>query len=310
MAGRSGSGWGRAGILLLGVVALVVVGTSVLVGTQLLSSPGGDQAQKRAVEPSGAKQDPPKAIEETTQAEEEPEQAQAETDEAKNDEAEKDAVEEQKKETGDQEQVEIAASEPEPDPASASASASAEATTEEASASASAEATTEEASASASAEATTEEASASAAASAPADTTMSLSVPSIGLSTTVYEGTAEDSLTAGTGHLAGTGYPWLPGSNTYVAGHRLGYPGTGSDHVFWDLPSVAIGDPVSLTDANGRTYDYAVSEILEVPITDLSVTEPTGSDVVSLQTCIEDYGDYWTAGPNWSVRYVVRATKV
>jgi sortase A len=139
---------------------------------------------------------------------------------------------------------------------------------------------------------------------------MSLSVPSIGLSTTVYEGTAESSLTAGTGHLAGTGYPWIPGSNTYVAGHRLGYPGTGSDHIFWDLPSVAIGDPVSLTDANGQTYDYAVSEILEVPITDLSVTEPIGSDVVSLQTCIEDYGDYWTAGPNWNVRYVVRAEKV
>jgi sortase A len=73
---------------------------------------------------------------------------------------------------------------------------------------------------------------------------------------------------------------------------------------------VAIGDPVSLTDANGRTYNYAVSEILEVPITDMSVTEPTGSDVVSLQTCIEDYGDYWTAGPNWNVRYVVRAEKV
>ena len=274
MAGRSGSGWGRSGVLLLGIVALVIVGTSVFVGTQLLSGPGGDQAQ-RAVEPSGAKQDPPKAVEETTTKAEEPEKK---AENAKKNEAKKDSAEEQKKETSDQKQVEIAAAEPEPDPedASASASASAEAS----------------------------------AAAAPADTTMSLSVPSIGLSTTVYETASESSLTAGTGHLAGTGYPWIPGSNTYVAGHRIGYPGTGSDHVFWDLPSVAIGDPVSLTDANGRTYDYAVSEILEVPITDLSVTEPVGSDVVSLQTCIEDYGDYWTAGPNWNVRYVVRATKV
>ena len=297
MAGRSGSGWGRAGVLLLGVVALVVVGTSVLVGTQLLSSPGGDQAQKRAVEPSGAKQDPPKAVEETTEAEKPEKKSQS----AQKEETEK--KDEDDEELSNEEQAEVA------DTFSAPKQAASEQT---ASASASAEATTEEASApaSASAEATTEEASASAAASAPADTTMSLSVPSIGLATTVYEGTAEDSLTAGTGHLAGTGYPWLAGSNTYVAGHRLGYPGTGSDHVFWDLPSVAIGDPVSLTDANGRTYDYAVSEILEVPITDLSVTEPTGSDVVSLQTCIEDYGDYWTAGPNWNVRYVVRATKV
>jgi hypothetical protein len=29
-----------------------------------------------------------------------------------------------------------------------------------------------------------------------------------------------------------------------------------------------------------------------------------------LQTCIENYGDYWTAGPNWFVRYIVRADKV
>ena len=146
---------------------------------------------------------------------------------------------------------------------------------------------------------------------APADTTMSLDVPAIGLSTTVYEGTGEDSLYAGTGHLAGTGYPWIEESNTYIAGHRVGYPGTGSDYVFWDLPALGVGDSVFLTDANGTTYEYAVSEILEVPITDLSVTAPVaGRDVVSLQTCIENYGDYWTEGPNWYVRYVVRADKV
>ena len=267
MTGRSGSGWGRAGVLLLGVVALVVLGTSVFVGTRLLPGAGEEQAQS-AVEDTTAKAKEAGKKDES-----------ANKDEAKKDEAKKDSAEEQKKETSDREQVEVAAAEPEP--AAASQYAPAEAT------------------------------SAEAPASAPADTTMSLSVPSIGLSgVPVYEGTAESSLSAGTGHLAGTGYPWIPGSNTYVAGHRLGYPGTGSDHIFWDLPSVAIGDPVSLTDANGRTYNYAVSEILEVPITDMSVTEPTGSDVVSLQTCIEDYGDYWTAGPNWNVRYVVRAEKV
>ena len=35
-----------------------------------------------------------------------------------------------------------------------------------------------------------------------------------------------------------------------------------------------------------------------------------GRDMVSLQTCIETYGDYWTMGPNWYVRYVVRADRV
>jgi hypothetical protein len=29
-----------------------------------------------------------------------------------------------------------------------------------------------------------------------------------------------------------------------------------------------------------------------------------------LQTCIEDFGDYWSEGPNWNVRYVVRAERV
>jgi sortase A len=147
---------------------------------------------------------------------------------------------------------------------------------------------------------------------APADTTMSLDVPAIGLNDVmVYEGTGESSLYYGTGHLSGTGYPWVEESNTYIAGHRVGYPGTGSDYVFWDLPALGVGDSVYLTDANGQTYEYAVSEILEVPITDLSVTAPVaGRDVVSLQTCIENYGDYWTEGPNWFVRYVVRADKV
>ena len=147
---------------------------------------------------------------------------------------------------------------------------------------------------------------------APADTTMSLSVPALGISgIPVVEGTTEASLTVGAGHYIGSGYPWVPGSNTYIAGHRLGYPGTASDHVFYNLPNLVEGDEIFLTDSNGTTYTYAVSEILEVPTTDLSVTNPVpGRDIVSLQTCIENYGDYWTEGPNWFVRYVVRADKV
>jgi sortase A len=152
---------------------------------------------------------------------------------------------------------------------------------------------------------------ASASATAPADAMMYLSVPAMGISDIpVVEGTSEASLSQGAGHLAGTGYPWVSGSNTYIAGHRIGYPGTPSDHVFWNLPNLGQGDEILLTDSNGTNYTYAVSEIFEVSPTDLSVTAPTGGDVVSLQTCIEDYGDYWTPGPNWFVRYVVRAERV
>src|ERR671921_372665 len=154
-------------------------------------------------------------------------------------------------------------------------------------------------------------ASASAApAAAPAGAAMSLGVPAMGIADIpVVEGTSEASLSQGAGHLPSTGYPWVSGSNTYIAGHRIGYPGTPSDHVFWNLPNLVQGDQILLTDSNGTTYTYAVSEIFEVSPADLSVTAPTGEDVVSLQTCIEDYGDYWTPGPNWFVRYIVRAER-
>ena len=147
---------------------------------------------------------------------------------------------------------------------------------------------------------------------APSSTTMYLTVPSIGLDNIpVVDDTSEAGLSQGAGHLPGTGFPWIPASNTYVAGHRLGYPGTPSDQVFYNLPSLGAGDEVILTDASGQSYTYAVSEVLEVPPTDLSVAAPVpGRDVVTLQTCIEDFSDYWTPGPDWLVRYVVRADRV
>jgi sortase A len=148
-------------------------------------------------------------------------------------------------------------------------------------------------------------------AAVPDNTYMTLTVPAMGISDIpVVEGTTEASLSQGAGHYSGSGYPWIAGSNTYIAGHRLGYPGTPSDHVFWNLPNLVMGDKIYLTDSNGHTYTYVVSDILEVPIDDLSVTGPTGTDTVSLQTCIEDYGDYWTPGPDWNVRYIVRGTMV
>jgi sortase A len=145
----------------------------------------------------------------------------------------------------------------------------------------------------------------------PPDTTMYLTIPKIGLfDIPVFEGTSEAVLSQGVGHVSGTGYPWAPGSNTYIAGHRLGYPGTVSDHVFWNLPSLAAGDEIIIEDSLGQVYTYRVSEVLEVYPTDLSVTGATGGDVVSLQTCIENFGDYWTPGPYWLARYIVRGERV
>ena len=146
---------------------------------------------------------------------------------------------------------------------------------------------------------------------APTGTTMSLSVPALGLAgVPVVDGHGEAALEAGTQHVPGTGFPWQEGANTYIAGHRIGYPGTASDHVFYGLPNLLPGDQVVLTDENGETYEYAVAEIMEVSPTDLWVTSPVvGRDVVTLQTCIEDFGDHWSEGPDWAARYVVRADR-
>jgi sortase A len=111
--------------------------------------------------------------------------------------------------------------------------------------------------------------------------------------------------------LAETGFPWQPNANTYIVGHRLGWPGTGSYHIFYNLPLLAQGDTIYLGDVNGTTYTYRVTEFREITPDDTWITAPKpGRDMVSLQTCIENFGDYWTMGPNWYVRYIVQADRV
>jgi sortase A len=146
----------------------------------------------------------------------------------------------------------------------------------------------------------------------PGDPTMYLTIPKLGIANTLVSDdvSEEGGLALGVGHLPGTGFPWIPGSNTYIAGHRIGYPGTPSDHIFFNLPSMAPGDEVTLTDSLGQTYTYVVTEVLQVEPTDLAVTAPTGSDTVSLQVCIENYGDFTTLGPNWNVRLIVRGVRI
>src|SRR5829696_4440468 len=145
----------------------------------------------------------------------------------------------------------------------------------------------------------------------PPDTTMYLTVPKLGLyDIPVLEGTSEAILSQGVGHLPGTGFPWMDGANTYIAGHRLGYPGTVSDHVFYNLPSLAVGDEVVLEDSLGQTYTYQVSEILEVAPTDLSGLSPTGRALVSLHSARGPHGGYSTESSTWFAGYIIRADGV
>ncbi|MEJ7842925.1 MAG: class E sortase [Rubrobacter sp.] len=88
-----------------------------------------------------------------------------------------------------------------------------------------------------------------------------------------------------------TGFPWQEEANIYIAGHRIGFPGTDSDLAFYDLDKVGEGDEVYLEDAEGRRYTYEVFETKVVEPTDLSVLKRVeGKNVVTLQTCtLPDY---------------------
>jgi sortase A len=94
-------------------------------------------------------------------------------------------------------------------------------------------------------------------------------------------------------HLPYTGFPWQEEANIYIAGHRIGYPGTNSDLAFYDLEDLANGDKIYLEDSEGRQYTYTVFNKKIVEPTDLSVLERIeGKNIVTLQTCtLPDYSD-------------------
>jgi sortase A len=100
--------------------------------------------------------------------------------------------------------------------------------------------------------------------------------------------------------LKGTGFPWQTGANVYIAGHRMGFPGTRSYLVFWDLNKLEDGDKIILTDANGTRYTYNVfKRIIVNPDGASYVTQPVpGKSIVSLQTCTL---------PDYSQRLIVQA---
>ena len=104
----------------------------------------------------------------------------------------------------------------------------------------------------------------------------------------VYTGVAADeaALHDGALHVRGTGFPWQEGANVYIAGHRMGFPGTRSSLVFWDLNTLENGDKVILTDANRTKYTYSVYKTFVVNPDAAYVTDPVpGKSVVTLQTC-------------------------
>ncbi len=137
------------------------------------------------------------------------------------------------------------------------------------------------------------------------DAELTLTVEAIGLyGVPVINSESKEALDRGVIHLPQTPMPWeeREQKNVYLAGHRLGWPGTGSHLVFFNLDKLRKGDSVVLSDLSGNTYEYRVSEMFTVyPMAEWAIDPVRGRDTVTLQTCTY---------PDLQNRIIVRADRV
>ena len=135
---------------------------------------------------------------------------------------------------------------------------------------------------------------------------MSLTIKALGiLEAPVRSSDGERALDRGVIHEPDTSLPWDEGSerNVYLVGHRLGWRGTGSYHIFYNLDKLARGDEILLKDRRGRSYEYRVTNSLLVGPLDSWVKDAVpGRDMLTLQTC--------TPIPTFEKRLIVRASRV
>ncbi len=140
----------------------------------------------------------------------------------------------------------------------------------------------------------------------PAGAIMSLTVGAMGLNNVpVLNSDSTRALDMGVVHLPDTSLPWsnTPERNVYLAGHRLGWPGTGSHLVFYRLNELQGGERITLRDRQGNRYDYRVIQSFTVgPEDDWVTGRVKGRDLLTLQTC--------TPIPTFHRRLIVRAERI
>ncbi len=134
---------------------------------------------------------------------------------------------------------------------------------------------------------------------------MTLTVEALGLyDVPVISSDSIQALDTSLMHVPETSLPWdgSPHRNVYIAGHYLGWPGTASRLVFYNLDQLQNGDEVILEDGGGNIYRYQVSESFSAwPDDSWVMGQEVGRDMVTLQTCIP---------PTFAERFVVRADRV
>lgn len=104
-------------------------------------------------------------------------------------------------------------------------------------------------------------------------------IPKLRLSAVVFQGTNDNVLDRGVGHLDGSALPGQPG-NVVLAAHR--------DTFFRSLRNIQRGDTVRMTTQYGaRTYTVDSTEVVDP--TQTSVMDPTPNPTLTLITCYPFY---------------------
>ena len=111
----------------------------------------------------------------------------------------------------------------------------------------------------------------------------SLSIPAIGVSVKVYEGTDSATLAKGAGHFEDT--PFWNG-NVAVAGHNRGV-----NCYFGNLYKLKAGDEIQYTTLLG-TRTYAVASVEKISETDRSGLAQTAENRLTLYSCVRDEKAY------------------
>ena len=135
---------------------------------------------------------------------------------------------------------------------------------------------------------------------------MALTIDALGIrNAPVFSSISRSALENGVAHLPGTSFPWSGGAqrNVYLAGHRLGWRGTDSHLVFYDLDELGRGNEILLKNRDGKKYRYRVTEAFVTGPGDSWVMgQVRDRDMVTLQTC--------TPIPTFDKRLIVRADRI
>ena len=122
-----------------------------------------------------------------------------------------------------------------------------------------------------------------------------IDIPRLDLSAVVFEGTSDDTLARGVGHLRGSAGPGERG-NLVLAGHR--------DTFFRELRNIRQGDEVDVMGPQGE-FEYQVESTAIVEPDQTEVLKPGDGSTLTLITCYP----FRYIG-NAPERFIVRATKI